>query len=109
MIRRPPRSTLFPYTTLFRSSKQLRIAVRTKKAKLFRAVVSSNTVSVVEYQWKRLTVPDWRLHVKCAGLVVAAARQAHLTPILLVVPPDRRLTHLCRREPQNVAPGSFNN
>src|SRR3712207_8203481 len=25
MIRRPPRSTLFPYTTLFRSSKRLRM------------------------------------------------------------------------------------
>src|SRR5438477_3275674 len=28
MIRRPPRSTLFPYTTLFRSSNQLRINAR---------------------------------------------------------------------------------
>src|SRR5258708_25951140 len=27
MIRRPPRSTLFPYTTLFRSASQLRIVV----------------------------------------------------------------------------------
>src|SRR2546422_6968903 len=27
MIRRPPRSTLFPYTTLFRSERLLRIAV----------------------------------------------------------------------------------
>src|SRR3712207_7749957 len=27
MIRRPPRSTLFPYTTLFRSRKRLRVAV----------------------------------------------------------------------------------
>src|SRR5437016_8420619 len=27
MIRRPPRSTLFPYTTLFRSSIRLKIAV----------------------------------------------------------------------------------
>src|SRR5690349_23751904 len=26
MLRRPPRSTLFPYTTLFRSHEQLRIA-----------------------------------------------------------------------------------
>src|SRR5687767_15643773 len=26
MIRRPPRSTLFPYTTLFRSSKKFKIA-----------------------------------------------------------------------------------
>src|SRR2546429_5863219 len=28
MIRRPPRSTLFPYTTLFRSVEQLRVAQR---------------------------------------------------------------------------------
>src|SRR3712207_8224570 len=27
MIRRPPRSTLFPYTTLFRSASDLRVAV----------------------------------------------------------------------------------
>src|SRR2546422_1975125 len=27
MIRRPPRSTLFPYTTLFRSYRQLRVAL----------------------------------------------------------------------------------
>src|SRR3712207_8983428 len=29
MIRRPPRSTLFPYTTLFRSSKKCRFAGKT--------------------------------------------------------------------------------
>src|SRR2546428_9400147 len=28
MIRRPPRSTLFPYTTLFRSHEPLRVGVR---------------------------------------------------------------------------------
>src|SRR5260370_9543238 len=28
MIRRPPRSTLFPYTTLFRSAAQIRIPAR---------------------------------------------------------------------------------
>src|SRR5258708_29972137 len=28
MIRRPPRSTLFPYTTLFRSSMNLRVTVK---------------------------------------------------------------------------------
>src|SRR2546422_5300831 len=32
MIRRPPRSTLFPYTTLFRSSREF--AVRCREAKL---------------------------------------------------------------------------
>src|SRR5256884_7512396 len=29
MIRRPPRSTLFPYTTLFRSLREIREAIRT--------------------------------------------------------------------------------
>src|SRR5688572_32452626 len=32
MIRRPPRSTLFPYTTLFRSPRTLRRVVRTMRA-----------------------------------------------------------------------------
>src|SRR3989449_4002576 len=35
MIRRPPRSTLFPYTTLFRSAKQMtpfRVTARTQEA-----------------------------------------------------------------------------
>src|SRR3712207_8506852 len=30
MIRRPPRSTLFPYTTLFRSSHSLRLAMESR-------------------------------------------------------------------------------
>src|SRR5256885_3306131 len=32
MIRRPPRSTLFPYTTLFRSTHQLRVFASTGKS-----------------------------------------------------------------------------
>src|SRR3712207_7808324 len=31
MIRRPPRSTLFPYTTLFRSSEFFRLHVQTRR------------------------------------------------------------------------------
>src|SRR2546430_10399884 len=34
MIRRPPRSTLFPYTTLFRSPRQLRVPSRARLARL---------------------------------------------------------------------------
>src|SRR2546430_10363033 len=37
MIRRPPRSTLFPYTTLFRSHKSLR-----RRASLHRRIFSSS-------------------------------------------------------------------
>src|SRR2546426_8564047 len=36
MIRRPPRSTLFPYTTLFRSAISVRVAVRHHYAILLR-------------------------------------------------------------------------
>src|SRR3712207_8907824 len=32
MIRRPPRSTLFPYTTLFRSMRELSRAMRTERS-----------------------------------------------------------------------------
>src|SRR5258708_18039182 len=43
MIRRPPRSTLFPYTTLFRSSaSRLR---RSSTAKNFRPIASLRTAS----------------------------------------------------------------
>src|SRR2546422_7004276 len=34
MIRRPPRSTLFPYTTLFRSMHDVKIEPRSKLAKI---------------------------------------------------------------------------
>src|SRR3989442_7496716 len=34
MIRRPPRSTLFPYTTLFRSAGKSRVAFRHARAQL---------------------------------------------------------------------------
>src|SRR5690606_40122997 len=33
MMRRPPRSTLFPYTTLFRSSAKMQTIVTTRRAK----------------------------------------------------------------------------
>src|SRR2546429_5871353 len=32
MIRRPPRSTLFPYTTLFRSVREMEFAIRQRQA-----------------------------------------------------------------------------
>src|SRR2546425_7141197 len=54
MIRRPPRSTLFPYTTLFRSYRHdeiaelAGIAVGTSKAQLFRARRSEEHTSELQ-------------------------------------------------------------
>src|SRR5437588_3223909 len=42
MIRRPPRSTLFPYTTLFRSTAQRRVAARTMGYSCFAGRQPSN-------------------------------------------------------------------
>src|SRR5260370_36244161 len=63
MIRRPPRSTLFPYTTLFRSYVVLFIGM----------TLYAQSVFPVQYQWRRV--------VTCVGTAVgltAAARAAHL-------------------------------
>src|SRR2546429_3017418 len=38
MIRRPPRSTLFPYTTLFRSREQIRLSLQARQQALSTAV-----------------------------------------------------------------------
>src|SRR3712207_8676375 len=59
MIRRPPRSTLFPYTTLFRSTDELRrLAVSTQGAGL---------QAEAESRW-RLVETAWALDLPRAGV-----------------------------------------
>src|SRR3989441_8081259 len=51
MIRRPPRSTLFPYTTLFRSGGKLKNADLTEKMAFFEAygsLAGAKGISVLE-------------------------------------------------------------
>src|SRR5689334_23988806 len=43
MIRRPPRSTLFPYTTLFRSKEKRRSTTEVRRRQIYRPKYSSNT------------------------------------------------------------------
>src|SRR3712207_8720389 len=54
MIRRPPRSTLFPYTTLFRSLRPLRAA--SARALGERASAAYDEASVVEVYFERVAV-----------------------------------------------------
>src|SRR5437016_8890687 len=49
MIRRPPRSTLFPYTTLFRSLRGLSWLDRSSPPLLHRTVIVAEKGSAVEY------------------------------------------------------------
>src|SRR2546429_2163339 len=68
MIRRPPRSTLFPYTTLFRSERQVAPRVRE------RAVV------VVEEE-RRAELPDPRRQLCAAGEHHQIGRAHARTPV----------------------------
>src|SRR2546426_2757008 len=63
MIRRPPRSTLFPYTTLFRSIRDLRVelerypeiqeAIRTERPVLIPDVHEHPLFEVIRRRWSR--------------------------------------------------------
>src|SRR2546422_8467975 len=56
MIRRPPRSTLFPYTTLFRSAGRMLIAITTESLGNDHFWQNRNSVSVI-------TTIDWKPHM----------------------------------------------
>src|SRR3712207_7784147 len=59
MIRRPPRSTLFPYTTLFRSGGALLVGVPNLDSLQARLAGSA---------WYHLDLPRHRTHFTVAGL-----------------------------------------
>src|SRR5256885_11230270 len=62
MIRRPPRSTLFPYTTLFRSIRQLRQKVSDTQPDLIHAnSVRAGLVATVATLGLKQTVV-WHIH-----------------------------------------------
>src|SRR5258707_1859642 len=66
MIRRPPRSTLFPYTTLFRSDST---AVAATASKLLRESSQPYDVNAYATVWDRL-IPDEERHY--SGLAAAS-------------------------------------
>src|SRR2546430_11804436 len=51
MIRRPPRSTLFPYTTLFRSGRQISVKCRMQNAEWERALNSAFFILHSALEW----------------------------------------------------------
>src|SRR2546430_8875352 len=54
MIRRPPRSTLFPYTTLFRSRQRARLAVERQVAEADLAQVAEPRADLAQHEVGRL-------------------------------------------------------
>src|SRR2546426_8654562 len=74
MIRRPPRSTLFPYTTLFRS---LRAAMRAARAK---SPVTPHT-SARRMRPPSRGKPGIRLKVASARLVIESRSEEHTSEL----------------------------
>src|SRR3712207_7982017 len=60
MIRRPPRSTLFPYTTLFRSTRQRRQGAAADYAERLRRASTSEAGTSVGLTLSRTTSPVMR-------------------------------------------------
>src|SRR3712207_7478619 len=84
MIRRPPRSTLFPYTTLFRSNAMTH--PHFSRTQLRRAVLSSYLGSVIEYY-------DFLLYATASAVVFNKVFFSNLDPLVGTVA-DRKSTRL---------------
>ena len=69
MIRRPPRSTLFPYTTLFRS----RIKQKKDKKKLNKAIYEAE---LERLQLELVKMQEWVKHAGLKVVVVFEGRDA---------------------------------
>src|SRR5690554_7363872 len=76
MLRRPPRSTLFPYTTLFRSVHDERVLVVIQKA-----------VALLAYDWRKNDVA-------VEGSVTHLSPSCAFALLNLMVSPDRKSTRL---------------
>src|SRR5690242_21485218 len=81
MLRRPPRSTLFPYTTLFRSDRALAVFTRSVPPRLARLHDRSSEVAVY-----RLAGP------RASGAAIAAGLEVPPAPGRVVE--DRKSTRL---------------
>src|SRR2546429_1665061 len=94
MIRRPPRSTLFPYTTLFRSSEKpadwltitpcVRLMDRATRERSAEAATASTKAASVEYRPRseeHTSELQSRLHLVCRLLLEKKKQHQHLTVV----------------------------
>src|SRR2546426_11587407 len=75
MIRRPPRSTLFPYTTLFRSLRDLTTAESAaREAARYKTLATTNTVTQEDYEAKQSAADAAAAAVRADSAAAAIAR-----------------------------------
>src|SRR3712207_8440329 len=76
MIRRPPRSTLFPYTTLFRSETRPKLGIAAIKR--LRAATSSRSCDL---GWCAAQLPRWRPPLRPQGHAADARSEEHTSEL----------------------------
>src|SRR5258708_11300042 len=84
MIRRPPRSTLFPYTTLFRSSTRATSPPSSKRCAHPSSPVGRSLAGRSEEHTSELQLPD---HLVCRLLL--EKKKANHDPTDQTAPPDK--------------------
>src|SRR2546422_8089921 len=84
MIRRPPRSTLFPYTTLFRSARV--IVTEIDPINALQAAMEGFQVTTIERSEEHTSELQSRLHLVCRLLI-------EKKKTTIVTATDLRLTH----------------
>src|SRR2546422_1675028 len=97
MIRRPPRSTLFPYTTLFRSSIPRGPPVGARYHRSIRGPICSTTPAASRSE-EHTSELQSRLHLVCR-LLLAKKNQEYISPVRLEQldnrpgPPEGEISH----------------
>src|SRR2546422_6786044 len=89
MIRRPPRSTLFPYTTLFRSTKELGWAVVASEA-----TVNATSPAIVVGSRRKVHLRGRSMPTDAFEIIGIAAGDADQASVQ--IPEDMRQAHVLR-------------
>src|SRR2546429_1823245 len=87
MIRRPPRSTLFPYTTLFRSTKALPPRIVSRVPRSGGALNPGGGIRTINEGWRfrseeHTSELQSRLHLVCRLLLEKKKQKIHLVGVI---------------------------
>src|SRR3989475_12784685 len=77
MIRRPPRSTLFPYTTLFRSQLLFGVGKLEALAMVLGLIVLTSAISTLSGLWGVLATDLFQFVIKMGMVIVLAVFALH--------------------------------
>src|SRR5689334_24128929 len=97
MIRRPPRSTLFPYTTLFRSRSKARSPrVSLRPRRLFRSPYAAAAARAPERSEEHTSELQSQFHLVCRLLLEKKKRKTSCPTALIVVTVGERIRQILK-------------